>query len=132
MATRQAPSILIIDDDPDILSLFKIIISRVGYQVSTASSAQEAMRLLALPGRSPQTVLVDLLLGDDDGLKVCAAARERLGPNARVLAMTADPEAFTETASPWADALILKPFDFEDLLRRLKAEECEPQIEAAA
>ena len=52
------PSILVVDDDPDLLRLMQIRLSAAGYSVMTAESAERALAQLAVNGRLPKQFAV--------------------------------------------------------------------------
>ena len=70
---REA-SILIIDDEPQILTALKTILSANHYRVSTANTAENGMALAV--SQQPDIIILDLTLPDMDGIKVCEQIRE--------------------------------------------------------
>ena len=65
---QQAPSILLVDDDTDLLRLLTMRLSAAGYQVSTAESAEAALAQLAVA--QPTLVISDVRLPGLDGLQL--------------------------------------------------------------
>jgi len=65
----MAKKILIVDDQPDILTLLKDKFKFEGYEVLTATDGQEALKKAQEEG--PDIVLLDLMLPKIDGFKVC-------------------------------------------------------------
>jgi two-component system response regulator MprA len=112
--------VLVVDDDPKILSLLRRGLSFAGYAVDTA--ADGAAALAAARDRPPDVVVLDVLLPGLDGLEVCR--RLRLGDaTLPILMLTArdripDRVAGLDTG---ADDYLVKPFDFDELLARLRA-----------
>ena len=68
-------SILVVDDDPDIVMILKDNLSLDGYRVTTASTGREAMDLFQPDGFD--LVLLDLMLPDFDGVQVCRSLRDK-------------------------------------------------------
>jgi DNA-binding response OmpR family regulator len=67
--------VLVVDDDPKILSLLRRGLNFAGYVVDLAADGEEA--LVAARDRPPDVVVLDLMLPGVDGLEVCR--RLRLG-----------------------------------------------------
>jgi CheY-like chemotaxis protein len=109
--------ILVIDDDPDILGLVRVLLRRRGYDVDCASSAHAALELLAEQG-CPNLALIDVTMPGMDGLELVRILRERedtralpvIFLSARVL-----PEDI-EAGRSLGAGYITKPFDASALL----------------
>ena len=72
MATQDDASlirILVVDDDPEILSLTNRALEMAGYEISEAASGEEALSLVAK--NRPDLVILDRILGDADGVEIC-------------------------------------------------------------
>jgi CheY-like chemotaxis protein len=78
-------TILIVDDNRALLSLLVAELETEGWHMLTAETAQEARQLFA--ERNPTTVLLDYMLGDDDGLKL-ALEFQAMGPATQIIIMT--------------------------------------------
>jgi two-component system, NtrC family, response regulator PilR len=65
---RSAPSVLVIDDEPDLRTLYELSLTREGYEVTTAGSVAQA--LSALAERTFDTVVSDMQLPDGLGLEI--------------------------------------------------------------
>lgn len=66
--------ILVIDDEPDFLTLIKIRLEAVGYGVITASSGQEGLD--KIKSEAPDVVFLDILMPEMDGLEVLKQIRQ--------------------------------------------------------
>jgi response regulator RpfG family c-di-GMP phosphodiesterase len=109
---RRAPALLVVDDEAHILSALRRTLRREGYEILTAESAEEALRLLA--ARSVDLILSDHKLPGATGLQLLEqAARSR--PSARRLLITGATEESPErelrrlgvcalVTKPWEDA----------------------------
>ena len=118
MASKERPSLLVVDDDPEIISSFEAILRSEGYEVTTARDGREALERVA---QSPfDLVLLDLLLPDMDGWAVLARVRE-IRPGSRVVILCADVDAegTVEAFRLGAVDVLLKPPDVDKLLRFL-------------
>lgn len=112
--------ILIIEDDPEISAFVREGLDEAGYFTSVCRDGERGLRL-ALSG-SFSLILLDLMLPSMDGLTVCRKLRE-VGVNAPVLMLTARdtiPERVTGLEAG-ADDYLVKPFDFDELLARVRA-----------
>jgi UDP-3-O-[3-hydroxymyristoyl] N-acetylglucosamine deacetylase len=81
----MAPLVLIVDDEPGILSTLADVLEDQGYDTVTTGSGVEAVRLYS--ERRPDAVLLDIWLPDRDGLETLQALRE-LDPAATVIMMS--------------------------------------------
>src|SRR5262249_49135253 len=80
------PSILVIDDEKNLLRFFEYNIKGLGFNVVTGESAADFRRLIG--EREYSTVLLDMMLPDGDGMELLAEARE-LHPESPVILITA-------------------------------------------
>jgi len=61
--------LLLVDDEPDVLSLLKLVLEAEGYQVVVASSGEEAIKLTQV--EAPDIILLDLMMPGMSGLETC-------------------------------------------------------------
>jgi CheY-like chemotaxis protein len=61
-------TIMVVDDNPDIITIVKTILEGKGYQVLSASSGQELLNLLK--DRKPDLIILDIMMPEMDGLEV--------------------------------------------------------------
>jgi DNA-binding response OmpR family regulator len=118
MASKDRPRLLVVDDDPEIISSFEAILRSEGYEVITAKDGREALeRVRQVPF---DLVLLDLLLPDIDGWTILKHVRE-IRPNSRVVILCADvdTEGTIEAFRLGAADVLLKPPDVDKLLRFL-------------
>src|SRR5688500_9129189 len=81
-------TILVIDDEPDILFGHQMILERAGYRVLTANDGQAGLAR-ALRER-PDLVIVDMMMPRSSGFVVIERVKEHFGPNHPVVMMTAN------------------------------------------
>jgi len=79
------PSILIVDDNHDLLLFLAVELKEAGWEMLTAESASQARELFA--ALKPNVVLVDYMLGNDDGLQL-GLEFQRQQPTAQIIMMT--------------------------------------------
>jgi len=113
-------SILVVEDNKDLLNLLKINLSDQGYIVYTATDGLSAVELYL--SVTPSLIILDLMLPKLDGLEVCKKIREknRLVP---ILMLTAKAEEVDKVLGLelGADDYMTKPFSIRELLARVKA-----------
>ncbi|OYX37998.1 MULTISPECIES: response regulator [unclassified Sphingomonas] len=110
--------ILIVDDEPAIRRLVRGAIERAGYSVSEAQTAAEA--LIEAHREGCELVLLDLGLPDRDGLELVTLLR---AIDRAVIVLTARDATAEKVAALdlGADDYVVKPFDTEELLARIRA-----------
>lgn len=119
-STSTRCDVLIVDDDPGILSTLGEVLGARGAQVATAASLTEARRCLTT--RTIALVLTDLRMdGPTDGLEVARAARDEL-PDAKIVLMSGHDLApiSAEAELAGVDELLAKPLPLETLDRILE------------
>ena len=107
--------ILLVDDEADLLSLWKLRLETSGYEVTTALSGEEA--LAKLPVTNPNVVITDLRMQGIDGMALFGAIRER-NKGIPVIIITAHgsiPEA-VEATRQGVFSFLTKPIDGKDLI----------------
>ena len=111
--------ILIVDDDPEIISFVRTGLVYEGYTVDTAANGAEA--LACAREQAPDLVVLDVMMPGLSGLDV--AGRLRQAGNVPILMLTAKGTTADKVAGfeSGADDYLVKPFDFEELLARIKA-----------
>ena len=120
--TDQRP-ILVVDDDEIILSTLALCLEDEGYAVVAASNGKEALQ--RVEREHPRLILLDMKMPVMDGWAFAAAYRERPGPHAPIIVMTAARDARSRAAEIAADGCLAKPFDLDrllDLVRRYAAQ----------
>lgn len=112
--------ILVVDDDPEILSLMRRGLSFAGYAVGEAANGEEA--LAAAHGGPPDLVVLDVLLPGLDGLAVCQRLRAA-HRDLPILMLTAKGRVDDRVAGldAGADDYLVKPFALDELLARIRA-----------
>lgn len=119
---EQHKHILIVDDDPDILTLERKILEREGYQVTFANDGIEAMEKLA-EGQF-DLVLLDIMMPGIDGFEVSRAIQRKPGENpVPIVFVTArdDSESMREGFRSGGTVFLSKPFTSNQLIRLVKA-----------
>ena len=111
--------LLLVDDDPRVLTAVGRRLGFEGFLVELAPSGQEALDRFA--ARQPDLVILDVMLPEMDGLEI--ARRLRLISPVPILMLTARDAIADRVAGlrSGADDYLVKPFAFEELLARIEA-----------
>jgi two-component system, OmpR family, response regulator MprA len=122
-AAKQPSSlVLVIDDEGSVVELIKLGLKYEGFEVEAASDGKEG--IAAAQRTNPVFIILDWMLPDMDGLEVCRHLRTN--PTTRdipILMLTAKDEVGSrvEGLNTGADDYLTKPFDFEELVARIRA-----------
>ena len=114
--------ILIVDDDPGILTMLKLLLGLEGYEPLTCSDPTEVFDRLARD--KPDLVLMDAMMPKMDGLQVIRQVRIReLTHRPPILLLTGnvDQTYAREALEGGASGIVIKPFEKEDLLEKLES-----------
>jgi DNA-binding response OmpR family regulator len=113
-------TILVADDDPEILSLVARLLSKRGYQVLEAQDGLEALELAR--SKRPDLVILDVMMPGKNGWEVAKALRhDEQTKDIGILILTAIGGTMNEMTSPiyGADDHLDKPFEFPELETRI-------------
>lgn len=114
--------VLVVDDEPDILSILVYHLSREGYRVSTAVTGRSAVDTAI--SETPDLVVLDLMLPEMDGYEVLSQLRQHEKTSATpVILLTArtEEEERLKGFDVGADDYVTKPFSPRELVARVKA-----------
>ena len=107
----MAKTVLIVDDEPDILELAQLILEGSGHQILTAPDGDVALRLIR--DRCPDLVLLDLGLPTVSGAEVCREVKKDIALKDTPVVLFTASEASTaarQAAELEADDFMVKPF----------------------
>lgn len=110
---------LIIDDEPQIRRLLRVMLEANGYRVFDAVTGQDG--LVQTAQRKPDVVLLDLGLPDLDGAAVLKRIREWSQVPVIILSVRDQEEEKVAALDAGADDYVTKPFNSAELLARLRA-----------
>jgi len=123
----SAARILVVDDSEDNRLLLQTILSKVGYSVYLAESAQDAYAFMGLEGSvgpAVDLILLDIIMPDIDGIAACHRFKEHAAtggvPIIMVTAKT-DDEALQRSFAAGAVDYITKPINKVELLARVRS-----------
>jgi DNA-binding response OmpR family regulator len=121
MSKEQGASILVVDDDPEIVAMLTTRLGHRGYTITTASDGARALELARR--EKPDIVLLDVMMPKRSGWEVARALRQDpVTQDIKIVMVTAIGEQVNELTSPLygADAYIDKPFEFDKLEKVIK------------
>ena len=118
---RAGPLVLIVDDDEGVREYVRVNLEAEGYEVREAGSAEEGLE--ALGERSPDLILLDVMMPQVDGWETLRRIQEHTGVGAIPVIMFSgkvDEESASEAASRGVQGFIGKPFDPRSLIESTK------------
>lgn len=113
------PKVLVVDDEPNILSTIAPLLRTQGYEVSTAMSGRAALEIVER--EKPDLIVLDLGLPDIDGVDVCRTVRETMSVPIVILSARGAEGEKVRALDLGADDYVTKPFGSDELLARIRA-----------
>lgn len=112
--------ILVVDDDKDIREIITLILEMEGYQVTGLDNGRQVMD--SLRSNAPDAILLDVMLGDSDGLEICEEIKHDPQTQAIPVMIVSATHGYRNPGQPdcEADDYLAKPFDVKDLLSKVK------------
>ena len=113
---QQAPSILIVDDEPQVVWMLQFSLEAEGYR--TYSARDGRLALAEMRERKPDVVLLDIMMPIMDGWSVLEEMRQMAGHRPRVVVLSARSSMRdrAKASELGADHFMAKPFNMDDLL----------------
>jgi two-component system phosphate regulon response regulator PhoB len=116
------PAILVVEDEPEILDLLSFTMSRAGFEVIAAESAEHALR--SLDTTVPELAIIDWMLPGMSGVELAKILRsDELTAKLPIIMLTARSEEADKLQSfaSGVDDYVTKPFSPRELIARIKA-----------
>ena len=118
----MAHSILVVDDEPNIVLSLEFLMTQAGHDVRVARNGEQALKAVA--EAKPDLILLDIMMPDPDGYSVCKSIREEPSladiPIIMLTAKGRDSERERGLAVGATD-FITKPFSNQDVVERVGA-----------
>ncbi len=114
-------SVLVVDDEPNIVLSLEFLINQAGYEVRVARDGEAALR--AMEEKTPDLVLLDVMMPRRDGFDVCETIRANPAwKKVRIIMLTAKGRDIEREKglALGADAYITKPFSTREAMERIK------------
>jgi DNA-binding response OmpR family regulator len=110
--------ILVLDDDPDIGTMIKMMLEYKGYRVTVSDRADMAQQ--ALNNGGVDLIIMDMLLSGVNGTDLCVDLKNNPATSRiPVIMISAHPNAKEICLEAGADEFISKPFDMSDILSKI-------------
>lgn len=106
-------TVLVVDDDPEIVTLVSVRLAKRGYRIVTATDGNEALEQARR--ERPALIVLDVMMPGKNGWEVARALKhDPVTEHMKIVMLTAIGEQVNSITSPLygADAFIDKPFDF--------------------
>jgi DNA-binding response OmpR family regulator len=115
----RMPRVLVVDDERSIVDFIRLGLQYEGFQVQTAPDGQAALRLISQ--FKPHVVVLDVMMPKLDGLAVAEAIRGNKDTGVIILSARDEVADRIKGLEVGADDYLVKPFDFGELLARIRA-----------
>jgi DNA-binding response OmpR family regulator len=115
----RAPRVLVVDDEKSIVDFIQLGLQYEGFQVQVAADGVAALRLISQ--FKPHVVVLDVMMPRMDGLKVAEAVRGNKDMGIIILSARDEVADRIRGLEVGADDYLVKPFDFGELLARIRA-----------
>ncbi len=115
---RGGPRILVVDDETQLRRALRRSLEGHGYDVSEAEDGESA--LIEFDAFKPDVLLLDLMLPDTSGVKICGELRRSYETPIIVLSVVGDEKAKVAALDEGADDYLTKPFSMDELLARIR------------
>lgn len=119
--SEQRKVILVVDDEETVLFMTRTHLKAAGYDVLTANSGKDALRLLETA--EPDMILLDIMMPDMNGFALCREIRERPATKKVPVLMVSALKSDTDTQAAkecGASGYLIKPAKREDLLKSVR------------
>jgi len=123
-------SVLVVEDDGDLVSLMELVLTDAGYRVRTAPEGGVALARIA--EEMPGLILLDMRMPGMNGWEFAREFRSRYGRAAPIVVVTAAENARARAAEVGADGWLSKPFEIDEVLRMVAARAATAAAAAAA
>lgn len=115
------PKVLVVDDEPDVVRLIEFRLQKEGLEVIACGDGRTALKLL--DDEKPDLMILDIMMPLLDGMEVLRQIRSRRTTSRiPVIMLTAKTASVTvdEARQLWVSDYIMKPFDPEKLVAKVK------------
>ena len=115
---NKKTKILVLDDDPDIGTMIKMMLEYKGYTVTVSDRADQASEVLLNNG--VDLIIMDMLLSGVNGTDLCNEFKKNSSiGHIPIIMISAHPNAKEICLQAGADEFISKPFDMQDILSKI-------------
>ena len=115
----KSPTILVVDDEPQIRRVMRATLSAQGYTILEAANGEAALEQFRR--ERPDLILLDINMPGVDGLETCRQIRATSSVPIIVLTVRSSEKDKVHSLDAGADDYVTKPFGMEELLARIRA-----------
>jgi DNA-binding response OmpR family regulator len=126
MAALDRPTVLVVDDEPNVREMLEIGLSQHGFDVRCAVDGAQALQML--PACRPDAILLDIMLPKIDGVSLLPLLRRITEAPILMLSALSDAQDKIAGLTAGADDYVGKPFDLGEVAARLRAQLRRPQL----
>jgi DNA-binding response OmpR family regulator len=115
---NKKQKILVLDDDPDIGTMIKMMLEYKGYSVTVSDRAERMGEILH--DNRVDLIIMDMLLSGTNGTDLCVELKQNKSTShIPIMMISAHPNAKEICLGAGADEFISKPFDMQDILSKI-------------
>jgi DNA-binding response OmpR family regulator len=115
---NKKQNILVLDDDPDIGTMIKMMLEYKGYSVTVSDRAEKMGDILH--DNRVDLIIMDMLLSGTNGTDLCVELKQNKSTShIPIMMISAHPNAREICLGAGADEFISKPFDMQDILSKI-------------
>ena len=115
---KEKSFILVLDDDPDICIMIKMVLDYYGYDAMDAENEEKAKKIIS--SNHVDLVIMDMLLSGTDGTDICRQLKQdKETSSIPILMFSAHPTAKETCLAAGADDFISKPFEMNDMIEKI-------------
>ena len=115
---KEKSLILVLDDDPDICIMIKMVLDYYGYDAMDAENEENARKIIS--SNHVDLLIMDMLLSGVDGTDICRQLKQdKKTSSIPILMFSAHPTAKETCLAAGADDFISKPFEMNDMMDKI-------------
>ena len=115
---KEKSLILVLDDDPDICIMIKMVLDYYGYDAMDAENEENARKIIS--SNHVDLLIMDMLLSGVDGTDICRQLKQdKKTSSMPILMFSAHPTAKETCLAAGADDFISKPFEMNDMMDKI-------------
>ena len=115
---KEKSLILVLDDDPDICIMIKMVLDYYGYDAMDAANEENARKIIS--SNHVDLLIMDMLLSGVDGTDICRQLKnDKATSSIPILMFSAHPTAKETCLAAGADDFISKPFEMNDMMDKI-------------
>jgi len=115
---KEKALILVLDDDPDICIMIKMVLDYYGYDAMDAENEENATKIIS--SNHVDLLIMDMLLSGVDGTDICRRLKlDKETSSIPILMFSAHPTARETCLAAGADDFISKPFEMNDMMEKI-------------